>query len=91
MEPLDSDLDYVVRNRRPSRFATRNARFNWMLILPALGVLWLLYLVGSALFQWDVSNVVSPVMVLMVIMGFVTVGLLFWALSPNVNRGERHE
>jgi fatty acid desaturase len=85
MEPLDSDLDYVVRERKPSRFATRNARFNWLLIVPGLGLLWVLYLIGAALFQWDVSNVVGPVMVLM-ILGFLLLGgLLFWANSPKAN------
>ena len=88
MEPVDSDLDYV-RERHTSRFATRNARFNWMLLLPLLGVLWLLYLLGAALFQWPVSDVVSPVMVLMILFFFVTVILLFWALAPGVER-ERH-
>ncbi len=85
MEPIDSE-DYVVRERQPSRFATRNARFNWLLIVPGLGLLWVLYLAGAALFQWDVSNVVSPVMVLMIVGFLVMAGLLFWALAPRVNR-----
>ncbi len=85
MEPLDTDFDYVVREPRQSRFTTRNARFNWLLVLPALGILWLLYLAGAALFQWSVSNVVGPVMVLMIIVFLVTAGLLFWAMSPKVN------
>jgi len=89
MEPLDSDLDYVVRERRPSRFATRNARFNWLLVFPSLGILWLLYLLGAALFQWSVSDVVSPVMVLMVLLFAAIVAVLFWALAPGVSRGTR--
>ena len=91
MEPLNSDLDYVVRERRQSRFASRNARFNWLLIFPALGVLWLLYLLGAALFQWPVSNVVSPVMVLMVFLFFALVASLFWALASGVGRGTQDE
>ena len=86
MEPLDSDMDYVVRERKPSRFATRNARFNWLLIVPGLGLLWILYLVGAALFQWDTSNVVGPVMVLMILGFLLMAGLLFWALAPKANQ-----
>ncbi len=85
MEPLDSD-DYVVRERQPSRFTTRNARFNWMLIVPALGLVWLLYLIGAALFQWDISNSIGPIMVLMIVGFFVISGLLFWANAPKVNK-----
>ncbi len=86
MEPLDSDLDYVVRERQPSRFATRNARFNWLLIVPGLGLVWVLYLIGAALFQWDASNVVGPVMVLMILGFLLLAALLFWAHSPKVNK-----
>ena len=86
MEPLDPDMEYVVRERKPSRFATRNARFNWLLIVPGLGLLWLLYLIGAALFQWDASNVVGPVMVLMILGFLLMAGLLFWALAPKVNQ-----
>ncbi len=89
MEPLDSDLDYIVREPRPSRFASRNARFNWLLVFPSLGILWLLYLLGAALFQWPVSDVVSPVMVLMVFLFAALVILLFWAFAPGVSRGTR--
>ena len=89
MEPLNSDLEYVVREPRRSRLASRSARFNWLLIFPALGVLWLLYLLGAALFQWPVSNVVSPVMVLMVFLFFALVATLFWALAPSVGRETR--
>lgn len=85
MEPLDSELDYVVRERRPSRFATRNARFNWLLIVPVLGLVWILYLAGAALFQWDTSTIVGPVMVWMILGFFLTAGLLFWAHSPKVS------
>ena len=88
MEPLNSDLDYVVRERRSSN---RSARFNWLLIFPALGVLWLLYLLGAALFQWSVTDVVSPVMVLMVFLFFALVALLFWAFAPGVGRGTHNE
>ncbi len=86
MEPLDSELDYVVRERRPSRFATRNARFNWLLVIPGLGLLWIVYLAGAALFQWQISDVIGPIMVLMIIGFLVMSGLLFWALSPKVNK-----
>jgi len=86
MEPLDSELDYVVRERQPSRLATRNARFNWLMAVPALGLVWVLYLAGAALFQWQISDVIGPVMVLMIVGFLVMSGLLFWALSPKVNK-----
>ncbi len=80
MEPLDTDYDYVVRRSNP------RSRFNWLYILPALGMLWLFYLLAAAIFQWPVSGVVSPVMSLMLVVFFVMVGLLFWALAPKENR-----
>jgi len=86
MEPLDTDFDYVVHAPKESRWTTRNARFNWLLVIPTLGILWILYLVGAALFQWSVSGVVGPVMTLMIVVFLVTAGLLFWALAPKGNR-----
>jgi fatty acid desaturase len=81
MEPLDTDLEYV--NRREANPA---ARFNWLYIIPGLGFLWLLYLIGAAVFQWPVSGVVDPVMGFMIVLFFVAMGLLFWAMAPRVHR-----
>ncbi len=80
MEPLDSDLDYVVRARNP------RARFSWLYIIPILGVLWLLFLLGAAIFQWSISDLVGPVMGFMLLFFFIVAGLLFWAFAPRENR-----
>jgi len=81
MEPLNTDLEYVDR-----REANPAARFNWLYIIPGLGLLWLLYLLGAAVFQWPVSSVVDPVMGFMILLFFVAVGLLFWVMAPRVRR-----
>jgi len=80
MEPLDSDHEYVVYRSDPK------ARFNWLYIIPTLGVLWLVYLFAAAAFQFSVANVVDTVMGLMLVILFVLAGLLFWALAPRENR-----
>lgn len=83
MEQLGTDYENVMHQQRE---VNPRSRFNWLYILPALGLLWLLYLVGAALFQWPVSNVVSPIMSLMIVFFVAMVGLLFWALAPKSNR-----
>jgi hypothetical protein len=85
MEPIDSDLDYVVQ-KRSGPPANPDARFNWLLIIPTLGVLWLLYLIGAAAFQWPVTSVVDPVMSIMILVFFVSVALLFYAFYPRVKK-----
>jgi hypothetical protein len=80
MEPLDSNYEYVVYRSDPK------ARFNWLYILPTLGVLWLVYLFAAAAFQFSVASVVDTVMGLMLVVLFVLAGLLFWALAPKENR-----
>jgi len=83
MKQLGEDHQSVIYQQRE---VNSRSRFNWLYILPALGLLWLLYLVGAALFQWPVSNVVSPIMSLMIVFFVAMVGLLFWALAPKSNR-----
>jgi hypothetical protein len=85
MEQLEPDFDYVVRERKP-RAVKRDVRFNLLLIFPALGLLWLLYLVGAAIFQWSASDVVYPVMTVMVVLFALVVGLLFWAFAPSTSK-----
>jgi len=85
MEQIDADFDYVVRERKP-RTVKREVRFNLLLIFPALGLLWLLYLIGTAVFQWSASDVVYPVMTIMVVLFAIVVGLLFWAFAPSTNK-----
>lgn len=83
MEPLDSDYDYVVREQRESNPL---ARFNWLYVFPILGIIWLLFLAGSAIFQWQIDGVIDPVMTLMIILFFAVVGILFWAFSGRRKR-----
>ncbi len=83
MEPLDTDFDYVVREPRRPRTIARNTRFNILMFMPALGALWLLYLIGAAVFQWPVTNVVNPVMTLMLRIFVAMVAVLFWAFAPK--------
>ena len=80
MEPLDSDYEYVVYR------SDTKARFNWLYIIPTLGVLWLVYLFAAAAFQFSVVSVVDTVMGLMLVVLCVLAGLLFWALAPKENR-----
>jgi uncharacterized membrane protein YGL010W len=80
MEPLDTEQEYAVYHSNPKN------RFNWLYLIPSLGVLWLLFLLGAATFQWSISSVVNPVMSLMLLVFFVTVALLFWAMAPKENR-----
>ncbi len=84
MEPLSSDLEYATGEAQE---ANPRARFNWLYIIPVLGALWLLFLVGAAIFQWPVGGVVDPVMSFMLLFFFIIVGLLFWALAPRAKRG----
>ena len=83
MEPLDTDFEYVVREQRQRRSLSRNARYNVLLLLPALGGVWLLYLLGAAVFQWPVSGVVNPVMTIMLLVFLAIVLGLFWASSAK--------
>lgn len=80
MEPLDSDLQYVVYPSNPK------SRFNWLYVVPALGAAWLLYLMGAAIFEWPVSGVVDTVMGLFIVLFIVTALLMLWAMAPKENR-----
>ena len=82
MEPIDSDLEYMVSERE----ADPRKRFNWLYLFPALGALWLIYLIVSIIFQLPVTGVVDPVMSFMILLFFLVAGGLFWALAPRVNR-----
>jgi len=83
MEQIDPELEYVVREPYE---ANPRARFNWLYVLPTLGVVWLLYLVVAAIFQLPTSGLVGPVMSVMIVIFFVMAGLLFWAMAPKANR-----
>ena len=81
MEPVDTDFDYVAQRSQNPR-----GRFNWLYIVPTLGVLWLVFLTLSFAFQWNITGVVNPVMSFMILLFFIVAGLLFYALAPRANR-----
>jgi hypothetical protein len=83
MEPIDTDFDYVAQQ---SRKTDLRARFNWLYILPALGICWVLFLILAVIFEWPLSGIVDSVMVLIVLLFAVIVALLFWAMAPKTNR-----
>jgi hypothetical protein len=86
MEPLDTDFEIVAResvSRRRRSSLSANARYNILLVFPALGVLWLLFLVGAAAFQWPIAGVVNGIMTLMIFLFLLAVLGLFWAAAPR--------
>jgi len=83
MEPIDTDLEYTTSGSRELNF---RSRFNWLYIIPTLGLIWLAYIIMAVIFQWPVSGVVDPLMVFMLVVFFAFVILLFWAMAPKENR-----
>jgi hypothetical protein len=83
MEPIDTDFEYTASG---SRELNLRSRFNWLYIIPTLGVLWVVYLILAVIFQWPVTDIVNPVMTLMIVVFFAFVILLFWAMAPKENR-----
>ena len=80
MEPLDTDLEYVRSGQRPAK---PGSRFSVMLIIPILGFLLVLVLIGAAVFQWDLSQLIDSFIGLFMILFFVIIGMLFWAGAPK--------
>lgn len=80
MEPLDTDIDYV---RYASPSSTPASRLSILYIFPILGALLVLTFIGAAFFQWDLSSFVDNLVVVMVILFFVFLAILFWALAPR--------
>jgi hypothetical protein len=83
MEPIDTDFEYTASQPRELNL---RSRFNWLYIIPILGVLWVVYLTLAVIFQWPVTGIVDPVMTLMIVVFFAFVALLFWAMAPKENR-----
>lgn len=83
MEPLDTDMDYVEREVRP---ATSETRMNALLVLPIIGVVFMLVFITAAIFQLDLTNIIDTIMGLMMLFFFVFIGLLFWGLAPRVHK-----
>lgn len=80
MEPLDTDLEYVMNEPRPS---TPGSRMNALLIFPVLGTLLMLVLIGSAIFQWNLSDLIDSLVGLLLVLSFAFIIMLFWALAPR--------
>jgi hypothetical protein len=80
MEPLDTDLEYVRSGSRPAR---PGSRYNVMLIIPILGFLLVLILIGAAVFQWNLSDLIDSLIGLFLVLFFVIIALLFWANAPR--------
>ena len=80
MEPLDTDLQAMVRGPRP---AAPGSRLNALLILPTFGLLLMLVFVIAAIFQLDLSELIDSLMGLVTLFFFVLVGMLFWAMAPR--------
>lgn len=84
MEPLDTDIEYMSNAPRPS---TPASRLSILYIFPTLGVLLVLFFVGSFVFQWNISVLVDNLIVLMVVLFFIFIAVVFWGLSLRENRG----
>ncbi|MFL5660726.1 MAG: hypothetical protein ACJ8BW_05170 [Ktedonobacteraceae bacterium] len=80
MEPLDSDLDYMVRPSRPANPASRT---KVMLILPILGTLLVLTFIAAAIFQLSLTDLVDSLMGVITLFFVITVALFFWAFAPQ--------
>ena len=82
MEPLDTDLQAMVREPRP---ATPGSRLNALFIFPAVGILLMLVFVTAAIIQFDISQLIDSLMILVTLFFFALVAMLFWALAPRGN------
>lgn len=83
MEPLDTDMEYTMRESRPAR---SESRMNALLVLPILGVVIMLVFIAAAIFQLDLTNTIDTLMGIMIVLFFVLVGMLFWGLAPRAHK-----
>ena len=83
MEPIDTDMEVMVREPRQ---ATPGSRLNALLLLPALGVLLMLFFILAAIFQFDITALVDSIMGLMMLFFIVLVVMLFWAMATRTNK-----
>ena len=84
MEPLDTDLEYVINQPRPS---TPGSRMNALLIFPLLGALLIVIFILAAIFQWDMSDIIDSLVGLLLLLFFAFIAMLFWALAPRAHQG----
>lgn len=83
MEQLDTDMEDTMREPRQT---TPGSRLGTLFVLPLLGILLMLVFIIAAVFQFDISGLVDPVMGLMMLFFIVLVVLLFWAMAPRANK-----
>jgi hypothetical protein len=83
MEPLDTDLEYVIKEPRPS---TPGSRVNFLLVFPILGALLILVFILAAVFQWSLSDLVDSLVGLLLLLFFAFIVMLFWALYPRTHQ-----
>jgi len=83
MEPLDTDLEYVMNEPRPS---TPGSRMNALLIFPVLGVLLILVLIFAVIFQWDMSDLIDSLVGLLLVFFVAFIVMIFWAFAPRANQ-----
>lgn len=83
MEQLNTDIEYMSNAPRPS---TPASRLSILYIFPILGVLLVLFFTAAFIFQWNISVLVDNLVVLMVVLFFLFIGILFWALAPRPGR-----
>ncbi len=84
MEPIEADMDYMAQPRS----AQPGSRFNALFIFPIIGVLILLLFIAAAVFQFDLSGIVSSLVGLMLLFFFLLIVALFWAFAPRAEEGQ---
>jgi len=82
MEPLDTDMEYMVHPKQAIDPATR---FNVMLIFPILGLLLMVLFASAAIFQFDLSNFVDVLAAIMLTLFALFIIAIFWAMSPRAH------
>ena len=83
MEPIDSDMDYMVRAPRQR---SSESRMNALLILPIFGFILILVFIAAAIFQLDLSDLIDSLMGLVTFFFLVMIAMLFWALAPRTHK-----
>jgi len=83
MEPLDTDLEYALSEPHP---AAPGSRMNALLIFPMLGILLILIFIASAIFQWPLSDLVDALVTGLLLLFFLFIVMIFWALAPRSNQ-----
>lgn len=83
MEPLDTDLDYMVRESEQPK---PGSRFNVLLVIPVLAVLLVLFFIAAAIFQINLSDLVDTIVGLLLLVFALFIVLIFWAAAPRTNK-----